>query len=77
MRRSQGRLPLAVLAAGVMVQGFASEAKADPFSFSAGDLVISTVSCSVGAATCNSAAGGLDTASAITLQQYQLGAGGT
>jgi hypothetical protein len=45
-------------------------------AFSAGDLVISTVSCSVGSAVCNSTSGGLDTASAITLDQFQLDSSG-
>jgi hypothetical protein len=45
--------------------------------FTPGDLVISTVSCSVPAGACSSASGGLDTASPITLQEFQLGAGGT
>jgi hypothetical protein len=44
--------------------------------FTPGDLVISTVSCQVGAA-CNSTSGGLDTASPISLQEFSLGAGGT
>lgn len=44
--------------------------------FTPGDLVISTVSCSVSAAVCDSISGGLDTVSPITLQEYQL-AGGT
>ncbi len=45
--------------------------------FTAGDLIISTVSCSVAAATCSSAAAGLDTASPITLSQFQLNSTGT
>ncbi len=45
--------------------------------FTPGDLVISTVACSVPAAVCSGASGGLDTASPITLQEFQLGAGGT
>ena len=40
--------------------------------FTPGDLVISTVSCQVGAA-CNSTSGGLDTASPISLQEFSLG----
>ena len=44
--------------------------------FTPGDLVISTVSCQVGAA-CGTTAGGLDTASPISLQEFSLGAGGT
>ena len=46
-------------------------------AFTPGDLVISTVSCSVSPTTCSSSAGGLDTAAPIVLQQFQLGAGGT
>jgi hypothetical protein len=49
--------------------------------FTPGDLVISTVSCSVSSTACDSTgtatAGGLDTASAITLQEFTLGGGGT
>jgi hypothetical protein len=56
----------------------AAPAVADPItSFTAGDLVISTVSCSVDAATCSSTSGALDTASPVTLQEFKLGAGGT
>ena len=51
---------------------FATPAMAGGLNFTAGDLVISTVSCSVGATACTSVSGGLDTASAITLQQFQL-----
>jgi hypothetical protein len=55
----------------------AGPAWADPISyFSPGDLVISEVTCSVGVA-CSSTSGGLDTASPIVLQQFQLGTGGT
>jgi hypothetical protein len=45
--------------------------------FTPGDLVISTVSCSVGASTCSSTSGGLDTAAPIVLNEFSLGAGGT
>lgn len=45
-------------------------------TFTPGDLVISTVTCSVGSIVCGSASGGLDTASPITLMQFQLGANG-
>lgn len=56
---------------------FALPAVAAPITtFTPDDLIISTVSCSVGAA-CSTASGGLDTASAITLQEFGLGAGGT
>jgi hypothetical protein len=41
--------------------------------FTPGDLVISTVSCFVGATICNSTSGGLDTASPITLDEFKLG----
>lgn len=41
--------------------------------FTPSDLVISTVSCSVGATICNSTSGGLDTASPITLDEFKLG----
>jgi hypothetical protein len=44
--------------------------------FTPGDLVISTVSCQVGAA-CTGTSGGLDTASPISLQEFSLGSGGT
>lgn len=58
--------------------GVAVPAVAGPISaFTPGDLVISTVSCSVDSATCSSTSGGLDTASPISLQEFQLGAGGT
>lgn len=61
--------------------GAAGPAAADPLTFTPGDLVISTVTCSVSASACDStqgaSAGGLDTASPITLQEFQLGAGGT
>nr|WP_294522294.1 PEP-CTERM sorting domain-containing protein [uncultured Rhodopila sp.] len=55
----------------------ASASAANITSFTPGDLVISTVSCSVGAAVCNSTPGGLDTAAPIVLQQFQLSANGT
>ena len=48
--------------------------------FTPGDLVISTVSCSVGSTACGSSGptgGGLDTAAPIVLQEFQLGTGGT
>ena len=70
----------AVLAAACVIGawGAAVSASAGPISsFSPGDLVISTVSCSVDASVCSSTSGGLDTASPITLQEFQLGAGGT
>jgi hypothetical protein len=60
-----------------ILAGMAQTAPAAADPFTAGDLVISTVSCSVASATCTSTTGGLDTASPITLDQFQLGAGGT
>jgi len=69
---------ITVLAIGVIAQASFGQARAGTISsFTPGDLVISTVSCSVGATICNSASGGLDTAAPIVLQQFQLGAGGT
>lgn len=65
-------LRISRLAAGVALACSciaASTVHAAPFSFDAGDLVISTVSSYHG--------GGLDSASPITLQQFKLGAGGT
>jgi hypothetical protein len=64
--RASGAVCLSVVAPHLAAAAF----------FAPGDLVISTVSCSVGASTCNSASAGLDTASAITLTQFSLGAGG-
>src|SRR5271154_5311606 len=62
----------------VLLSGTAGTAWADPITqFTPGDLVISTVSCSVGATICNSTSGGLDTASTITLQEFSLATGGT
>ncbi len=67
-----------MLAIGVIAHVSFGQAQAGTISsFTPGDLVISTVSCSVGATICNSATGGLDTAAPIVLQQFQLGAGGT
>jgi hypothetical protein len=64
----------ATILTGVMA---VSARAADITSFTAGDLVISTVSCSAGSAACSGTSGGLDTAAPIVLQQLQLGAGGT
>lgn len=62
-------LPATIIAFVIGLVG-ARSAAADPItSFTAGDLVISTVSSLNG--------GGLDTAAPIVLQQFQLGAGGT
>jgi hypothetical protein len=62
----------------LLASAFAAPALGQTIStFTPGDLVISTVSCSVGSTICNSTSGGLDTASAITLMQFQLGANGT
>ena len=55
----------------------ARDASAGSFTFTPGDLVVSTVTCSVGQTTCTSTGGGLDTASPIGLQEFQLGSGGT
>jgi hypothetical protein len=65
-----------ILTTGLLMGGFSSAAYADLSTtggFTAGDLVISTVSNNVndGAST-----GDLDTASPITLQEFSLGAGG-
>ena len=58
--------------------GGVQPAKAGPItSFTPSDLVISTVSCSVGSSTCDSTGGGLDTAAPIALQEFSLGTGGT
>jgi len=73
MGKSRVGLSITVLAIGVIGQAWRGQAQ----SLTPGDLVISTVSCSVGATICNSASGGLDTAAPIVLQQFQLGAGGT
>nr|WP_294544172.1 PEP-CTERM sorting domain-containing protein [uncultured Rhodopila sp.] len=54
-----------------------SAAAADITSFTPGDLVISTVSCSAGSTICGGTSGGLDTAAPMVLQQFQLGANGT
>ncbi len=62
----------------VLTIGLIAQARAGTItSFTPGDLIISTVSCSVDATICNSTSGGLDTAAPIVLQQFQLGAGGT
>jgi PEP-CTERM motif len=72
--RARRRLRLALAAIAVLWN--VSAAMADPItSFTPGDLVISSVSCSVGAA-CNSTSGGLDTASPMTLDEFSLGSGG-
>src|SRR5665213_2092441 len=64
-------LPLACV--GVLLLGGAAEAQQMPFN--SGDLVISTVSNSTGLANDNPSV--LDTASPITLQEFQLGANAT
>lgn len=56
--------------AGALLAGPAS---ASPLQFSAGDLVISTVTCQV----CGGTDNGLDTAAPIALDQFQLGPNGT
>jgi hypothetical protein len=74
----QQELNVTVLAIGTIAQAWSGQAQAGTItSFTTGDLVISTVSCSVGATICNSTSAGLDTAAPIVLQQFQLGAGGT
>jgi hypothetical protein len=70
-------LSITILAIGVIVLARSGPAVAGTISFTPGDLVISTVSCSVGATACDSTSGGLDTAAPIVLQQFQLGVGGT
>ena len=77
MVKSRIGLSIVVLGVGAIAQASFGQARAGTISFSPGDLVISTVSCSVGTSTCSSASGGLDTAAPIVLQQFQLGAGGT
>ncbi len=73
----------ALLASAAILAGLAAAhiAAAAPITeFTAGDLVISTVTCSVGTAACGSSGatgGGLDTAAPIVLQEFQLGTGGT
>ena len=59
------------LSANSALLGSSAAANAFFFEFTSGDLVISTVSCQVGAA-CNSTSGGLDTASPMTLQEFSL-----
>jgi hypothetical protein len=67
-----------VSAATILAGAVAAPASAASItSFTPGDLVISTVSCSAASAVCSSISGGLDTASPIVLQQFQLGANGT
>ncbi len=77
IRRSSA--PTVLLASAAAVMGLAAprSASANPFSFTAGDLVVSTVSCSVASCSGSSNNYGLDTASPITLQEFQLGSGGT
>src|SRR5271166_760680 len=88
--RSGHRVKLALLAGSAFLSSLAGPAFAGAVtsfstsaisSFSTGDIVISTVSCSVGASACDSTAGagagGLDTAAPIQLQELQLGTGGT
>jgi len=72
----------ALLACAAVLTGLtpARNAAAGSFSFTAGDLVISTVTCSVGPTACSSTGAngaGLDTAAPIVLDQFSLGAGGT
>ncbi|HTY98413.1 MAG TPA: hypothetical protein VMB75_01155, partial [Rhodocyclaceae bacterium] len=68
LRRTPAAL-LPSLTALVGTLAFTPAAMADPFSFAAGDLVISTVSSYNG--------GGLDSAAPIVLQQFLLGTGGS
>ena len=65
------RLPLTCV--GVLLLGGVAEAQQIPFN--SGDLIISTVSNSTGLANNNASV--LDTASPITLQEFQLGANAT
>ena len=55
----------------------AAPALAGPFQFTVGDLVVSTVTCSAGPTACSGTSGALDTASPITLTQFQLNGTGT
>jgi hypothetical protein len=71
-----------LLASAAILTGLipARDAAAGSFAFTPGDLVVSTVSCSVGQTACTSSGatgGGLDTAAPIVLDQFSLGAGGT
>ena len=77
--RALRRATAAAVVAAAIDLALTQAGTADPItSFTAGDLVISTVSCSVGAACNSSSSGnGLDTAAPIVLQELQLGAGGT
>ena len=78
MSRIMGGFRLGLATAAIIVCVTVRLASAAPINgFMPGDLVISTVSCSVSVAVCNSTSGGLDTASPITLQEFQFGAGGT
>ena len=77
MPRDRYRFRLGLATAAIVVCASVRLTSAAPINgFTPGDLVISTVSCSVPTAVCSSASGGLDTASPITLQEFQLGAGG-
>lgn len=73
--------PLACLSLAAITLAARPVAAAPITSFTGGDLVISTVSCQVGASACDSTSGansgGLDTASPITLDEFGLGTGGT
>ncbi len=72
------RHPLLSLTAGLLGLSAALPGSASALTnFTAGDLVISTVTCSAGSSACSSASGGLDTASPITLMQFQLNGAGT
>ena len=76
--RTSFRYAVMASAATVLTGILAAQASATAItSFTAGDLVISTVSCSVGSTTCSTTSGGLDTAAPIVLQELQLGSGGT
>jgi len=78
MQTKKRELTLRYAVVAAVTLGSAQSALAGQITqFTADDLVISTVSCSVGPTACSSTSGGLDTASAITLEQFQLGAGGT
>jgi len=65
-----------LLASASVIAGSAAPhfAAADAI-FTPGDLVISTVSCSVASSMCNSTSGGLDTAAPIVLNEFSLSGG--
>jgi hypothetical protein len=72
-RSSRRRALLA--SASVIAGSTAPHLAAADAIFTPGDLVISTVSCSVVSSICNSTSGGLDTAAPIVLDEFSLGGG--